>query len=187
MDSRQVIQAVQNGSLTVIEDNPYYKIYDCVVKEYPAWKLFVQTSGEPISLGSAMLPLLDTQQLRQFAEAHGLVRRDNTPLEIYCYHWVERAQGPMVFDVGFVVNDDCQVMANEHGFVCKDLPPLKVASIIYQGPFPHEPMSGWGNIEWERRAQEKGLVYTERLYRELYHAYDFEHSQHITEIQMAIA
>ena len=35
---------------------------------------------------------------------------------------------------------------------------------------PAPPMNGWGIVRWEQRAKDKGLVYTERLYR----AFDFE-------------
>lgn len=186
MQTRQVIEAVQSGAMPKVEDNPHYAIYDCVVKECPAATFFVQTSGTPINLGKEMLPLMNTEKLWSFIDEHDVPRRDDTPMEVYLYHWTERAQGPMVFDVGVVVEDDFEGVDNNDGFVVKRLPPLKVASIVYHGPFPHQPMSGWGNIEWEQRAREKGFVYTERLYRELYHSYDWESHWNITEIQIEV-
>ena len=185
MDTREVIQAVTDRTLPVVEDNPHYRIHECVVKEYPAWRLLVQSSMEPIELGEAMLPFMDTERIHAYARSSGFERRDNTPIEVYVFNWVEHAQGPMIFDVGYVVDDDFRMQSGPE-FVIKELPTLKVASIIYHGPFPHERMSGWGNIEWEQRARDKGLVYTEKLYRELYHCYDFESHWHITEVQMAI-
>jgi hypothetical protein len=186
MDTQALIESVRSGTLAVIEDNPHYRIFDCTVKAAPAWRLLVRSSVELITLGQPMLEFMETGPLHQFAEDHGIERRDATPLEVYVFNWVARAQGPMVFDVGFPVDDACEPPVNDHGFIVKDYPAMKVASIVYEGPFPHEPMSGWGNIEWERRAREKGLVYTERVYRELYHACDFEGHRHITEIQLEI-
>ncbi len=78
---------------------------------------------------------------------------------------------------------DLEQLAGEYGFVVKHQDAVKAASIAYCGPFPHQPMNGWGIIRWEQRAKDKGLVYTERLYRELYHAFDFEGHRHIAEIQ----
>ena len=92
----------------------------------------------------------------------------------------------MVFDVGVVVEDDVEDVDNESGFIVKRYPPMKFASIVYHGPFPFEPMSGWGNIHWEQRAKDKGLVCTDRLYRELYHLYDWENKWHVTEVQIEI-
>ena len=43
-----------------------------------------------------------------------------------------------------------------------------------------------GTIGTETDLDFKGLVYTERLYRELYHLYDFENKWHITEVQIEI-
>ena len=186
MDSKGVIEAVQNGSIAKVEDNPHYAIYDCVVREYPAATFFVQTSGTPINLGQEMLPLMNTEKLWQSINEHNIARKENAPVEVYLYNWVEKAQGAMVFDVGVVVEDDVTDIENTHGFVIKRYPPMKFASIIYHGPFPHEPMSGWGNIQWEQRAKDKGFVYTERLYRELYHLYDFDNKRHVTEVQIEV-
>jgi len=186
MDTKQVLEAIENNSIPKVEDNPHYAIYDCVVKEYPAATFLVRTSGEPINLGKEMFPLMNTEKLWEFAEDENIPRKDNSPQEVYLYNWVERAQGPMIFDVGTVVEDDFEGVENEHGFIIKRYPPMKLASIIYHGPFPYQENSGWGNIDWERRAKEKGLVYTERLYRELYHLFDFEDHWHVTEIQMEI-
>ncbi len=129
---------------------------------------------------------MDTEKLWEFVNEHDIPRKDNSPVEVYLYNWVDKAQGPMVFDVGLVVEDSMEDIENGHGFVVKRYPSMKFASVIYHGPFPHEPKSGWGNIHWERRAKNKGLVYTERLYRELYHQYDFENKWHISEIQIEV-
>ena len=129
---------------------------------------------------------METDKLWDFVNEHNISRKDNSPVEVYLYNWIEKAQGPMVFDVGLVVENDMADIENDHGFIVKKYPAMKFASIIYQGPFPHEPMSGWGNIKWEQRAKEKRLVYTERLYRELYHLYDFENEWHITEVRIEV-
>ena len=186
MDSNGVIEAVQKGSIPKVEDRPHYAIYDCVVKEYPAATFFVQSSGTPINLGRAMQPWTNTETLWEFVDEHCIAVKENAPQEVYLYNWVKKAQGPMVFDVSVVVEDDMEDVENEHGFVVKRYPPMKFASIIYHGPFPNHPKSGWDNIRWDERAEHKGLVYTERLYRELYHQYDFENNWHITEIQIEV-
>ena len=36
MDTREVIESVRSGALTVVEDNPHYRIFDCTVKEVMA-------------------------------------------------------------------------------------------------------------------------------------------------------
>ena len=186
MNSKQVIDAVRSGTISKVEENPHYAIYDCVVKEYPEVTCLVQSSREPINLGREMLPLMNTRNLWEFIDEHHIPRMDDSPVEVYLYNWTGRAQGPMVFDVGVVVDNDIDNVANDAGFILKRYPAMKFASIIYHGPFPHEPMSGWGHIQWERRAKDKGLVYTEQLYRELYHLYDFEKKRHITEVQIEV-
>lgn len=186
MDSKGVVEAVQNGSIPKVEDNPHYAIYDCVVKQVPATTFLVQSSGTPIEVGDEMLPWMNTERLWEFVSEHDVPRKDNSPLEVHLFSWLEKAQGPMVFDVGTVVQDDMEDIANEFGFSVKRYPAMKFASIIYHGPFLHEPMSGWGKIDWERRTKEKGHVSTERLYRELYHLYDLENNWHITEVQIEI-
>jgi hypothetical protein len=186
MDSTGVLQSIIDGTIAKVEDDPHYEIYDCVVKQYPAATFFVQSSVTPINLGNEATPFINTEKLWQFIGEHDVPRKDNTPGEVYLFNWVDRAQGPMIFDVGTVVEDDMADIENEHGFLVKRYPPMKFASIIYLGPFPHQPNTGWGNIHWEQRARDKGLIYTERLYRELYHVYDFEENRHVTEIQLEI-
>lgn len=185
MDTASVINAVERGRLQKVQDNPHYAIYEPVVKTYPATTFLVQSSGTPIALGEPMFPFMDTEDLHAFVSEHGS-RKENTPMEVYLYNWVKRAQGPMVFDVGVVIEDDVEDVANEHGFIVKTYPPMKFASIIYHGPFPYQDHSGWDHIDWEQRAKAKGYVYTERLYRELYHVYDFDTNWHITEIEIEI-
>lgn len=186
MSSQQVIDAVRNGTLSVVEDNPHYRIFDCTVKETPALRLLCRTSGDPISLGEPMLEYMNTPPLHEFISDHDIPGRDDSPEEVYVYNWVEKAQGPMIFDVGVPVPDGFTPPDNDAGYIVKDYLALRVASVVYEGPFPYQDDSGWGNIEWERRAKEKGFVYTEKVYRELYHDYDWGDNRHITEIQLSI-
>jgi effector-binding domain-containing protein len=180
-----VIDAVQSGSLPVVVDNPGYRIFDVTIKHYPPSIYLVQTSGEPINLGQDMLPFMDTGKLHGFVRETGIPLAADSPAEIYIYRWVEKAQGPMVFDVGVAIARDISI-PDGHGFVIKHLPAIKVASIVYEGPFPYQENSGWAEIRWEDRAREQGLRYTQQIYRELYHAYDFDNDRHITEIQISI-
>lgn len=175
-------------ALPVLEQGDHYTIYDGGVKAYPATTFLVQSSGEPIELGAAMQPLMDTARLRRFIETHDVPLAANAPAEVYLYNWVDGAQGAMVFDVGVVVEDGIVDVDPATGFVVKRYPPTKFASLIYEGPFPHEEGSGWHRIRWEERAKAAGHVYTERLYRELYHRYDYANAprRHVTEIQIEI-
>ena len=185
MDTARIVSAVRSGLLEPIEQGEHFAIYDLGVKEYPPTTFLVQSSGEPIDLGQEMLPYMNTTDLWDYVRTNNMKPKEDTPSEVYLYNWVEGAQGPMVFDVGVVVEDDTEV-GPTRDFEIKRYPAMKFASLIYEGPFPHEPNSGWQHLRWEDRAQQKGLVYTERLYRELYHVFDHETHQHITEVQIEI-
>ena len=175
-------------SYPVLERGEHYAIYDAGAKTYPATTFLVQTSFEPINLGAEMQPFLDTTRLRQFIEANDIPVKAEAPAEVYLYNWVDGAQGAMVFDVGVVVEDYIADIPRATGFVVKRYPAMKFASLVYEGSFPHEPDSGWDRIRWEDRAKAQGHVYTERLYRELYHSYDYAGTprRHVTEIQIQI-
>ena len=185
MDTARIVSAVRGGLLEPVEQGEHFAIYDLGVKTYPPATFLVRSSGQPINLGEEMLPYMDTANLWDFVKTAGVKLKDDTPTEVYLYNWIEGAQGPMVFDVGVVVEDGTEVDPAS-GFELKRYPAMKFASLIYEGPFPHEPNSGWQQLRWEERAEGKGLVYTERLYRELYHAFDHQTQQHITEVQIEI-
>ena len=182
----QVIAAVRDGTLEVLEQNEHYAIYDAGVKIYEPTTFLVQSSGDPISLGADMQPYMDTAKLWNFVNAANVPIKDDTPVEVYLYNWTHRAQGPMVFDVGVVLEDNAETVVNDHGFVVKRYPAMKFASLIYVGPFPHEANSGWQQIRWEERARDNGHVYTQELYRELYHLFNFNSKRHIAEVQISI-
>ena len=185
METARIVAAVRGGLLEPVEQGEHFAIYDLGVKEYPPTTFLVQSSGQPINLGEEMRPYMDTATLWDFVRTAGVALGDDAPNEVYLYNWIEGAQGPMVFDVGVVVEDGTEVDPAS-GFELKRYPAMRFASLIYEGPFPHEPNSGWQQLRWEERAEEKGLVYTERLYRELYHAFDHQTQQHITEVQIEI-
>lgn len=182
----QLVDAVRANALPALERTEHYAIYDAGVRTYPPTTFLVQSSGTPISLGADMAPYMDTSRLWAYVEANNIAVDKEVPGEVYLYNWVHRAQGAMVFDVGVTVADDTPEVGGEHGFVLKRYPAMKFASLVYEGPYPHEPNSGWDNIRWEERARQSGHVYTERLYRELYHRYDHRARRHITEIQIEI-
>ncbi len=186
MKSSEIIDSVREGRVKMVEETEYYGISECVVREYPAATFLVRTSRQPIDLGKEMLPFMDTSEFWKFVMRHKIQSKADSPKEVYLFNWVDKAQGPMIFDVGIMVDGEIEVPPNDKDYVLKKYGPLKVASIIYRGPFPHQKNSGWQRIHWEERAKEKGLKYTETLYRELYHHYDFENNQHITEIQIEI-
>ena len=185
METARIVSAVRSSLLEPVEEDEHFTIYDLGVKEYPPATFLVQSSVQPINLGRDMQPFMDTTKLWDFIRTNGIRLKDDTPSEVYLYNWIAGAQGPMVFDVGVVVEDGAEVDP-ESGFEIKRYPAMKFASLIYEGPFPHQPNSGWQALRWEERAKEKSLVYTERLYRELYHAFDHETHRHITEVQIEI-
>ena len=182
----ELIDAVRGDALTTLARGEHYAIYDGGVRSYPPTTFLVQSSSAPINLGADMAAYMDTSELWAYIRANRIAVDKDTPGEVYLYNWVERAQGPMVFDVGVVVANDTPEVDGETGFLIKRYPAMKCASLVYEGAYPHEPNSGWSEIRWEERARLRGHVYTERLYRELYHYYDHESKRHITEIQIEI-
>lgn len=49
--------------------------------------------------------------------------------------------------------------------------------------------TGWHELRWEKRARKAAHRYTERLYRELYHLFDYTPSgshQHVVEVQIEV-
>ncbi len=186
LSSGAVLDELRDERLVRLEAEPHYTIYDAGVKQAAAMTLLVQSSGLPISLGAEMRPYMDTVRLWEYVRANDVPLKPDSPAEVYVYNWVDRAQGPMVFDVGVVVEDGYRGVDPESRFVVKRYSAMKVASLVYEGPFPHQPNSGWHRIRWEDRARDKGLVYTERVYRELYHRYDYQTHRHVTEIQIEV-
>lgn len=184
--SSKVIQAIEENDLKLLDSGPTYKIYDAGVKQYGELRALVQSSNTPISLGAEMRPFIDTQRLWTFFRDSDLSLQDDSPEEIYFYNWVEKAQGKMIFDVGFAIREQAVDKTFPGWLQVKTYQPMKFVSLVYVGPFPYQEGSGWEKIRWEDRAREKGCVYDERLYRELYHKYDFPTNQHITEIQISI-
>ena len=134
-----------------------------------------------------MLPYMELDDLRFFMKKCQITRGFDTLEEIYLYNWVDEAQKSMIFQTGVVVNQVNTNTLPSTKFKLVYLPALKVCSILYIGPFPYQKHSGWQKINWERRAVEAGYKYTEVLYRELYHRYDFGgRNQYVTEIEISI-
>lgn len=181
-----MVALAQSRSLPAVAAGERFAIYDLGVKVYPAAAFLVQSSGKPIGLGAEMAPLMDTARLWEAVRERGIAVLENSPAEVYLYNWVNGAQGDMVFEVGVAVGDG---VAAPPGFVIRRYPALKVASLLYVGPFPHEAGTGWQELRWEERARRNGHVYTEKLYRELYHRFDYSPSgerAHVVEVQIGI-
>ena len=104
---------------------------------------------------------------------------------MHIYNLVEKAQGPMVCDLDVSLADHAIVLEDDRFFV-KTCPPINVAGIIYEGAFPYKETRGWDHIHWEQRSYKAGHVYTHKVYRELYHAYDFYDNRYVTEILIEI-
>jgi hypothetical protein len=185
--SSAVLHAVRGGQLSWAVTTDHFAISEPVARSRPAASFLVRSSGVPITLGNPMTPFMNTRPLRQFMKTHGISALADTPQDVWLYHWVEKAQGPMIFEVGVVVDEALVCPENDQGFCIRRLPPSRFSSIIYKGPFPSEPNSGWSQIDWAGRAKAGGFVYTEKLYRELYHHYDHDHTHaHVTEIEISI-
>jgi hypothetical protein len=165
-----------------------FAISEPVSRTYPPVTLLVQGSPQPINLGREMSPYTRLDDIRSFAREHGIDQLANTPT-VWLYQWVSRAQGPMIFETGFVVLEGTQCPENAQGYRIKRLSPIKVCSIVYRGPYPSEPDSGWDQIRWAERAKENGFEYTEKLYRELYfrEGKDKSKRQRITVVEISIA
>jgi len=134
-----------------------------------------------------MSPLMDTAGLWAAIRENNIRVLQQSPTEVYLYNWVDGAQGAMVFDVGVVVPDDLNAVPPP--LLLRRVGPLKMASLLYVGPFPRESGTGWQELRWEERARQAGHKYTERLYRELYHHFDYAPSgnrQHVVEVQIEV-
>lgn len=129
---------------------------------------------------------MNTQGLMNYVHEKKILILKDSPSEIYIYNWIGKAQGKMIFDVGVAIVKTGRRQDLLESLEVKTYPSMKFASLFYVGPFPHQKGSGWEHIRWEDRAKEKGRVYDERVYRELYHTYDYENFQHITEIQIRV-
>ncbi len=187
MKTSHVLSIVDQKKYQVAETGEEYIITVPVVKYYQPTQFLVKSSPEPIQLGTEMLPYMELDDLRFFMKKYQIVRGFDTPEEIYLYNWVDEAQKAMIFQTGVVVNQVNTNTLPSTKFKLVHLPALKVCSILYIGPFPYQKNSGWQKINWERRATEAGYKYTEVLYRELYHRYDFGgRNQHVTEIEISI-
>ena len=183
---KHVFEPLEDGDLVLLEKGDHYSIYDAGVKSYGACRALVQSSIEPISLGREMAPLMNTEALWNHIDVQGVRILRDSPIEIYVYNWITRAQGDMIFDVGVILEADYEMDELPKALKIKSYPAMKFASLIYIGPFPHQSNSGWQHIRWDARAAEKGLRYNEKMYRELYHKYDYDQFQHVTEIQISI-
>ena len=185
--SSRILKQIEFKKYEVAEIGENYIITQPVIKHYGKTQMLVKSSQNPIDLGSEMLPYMDLADLRDFMEQYKIERSSDSPEEIYLYNWVDGAQGSMIFQTGYIVEDVPQKALAESTFSLIHLAPLKVASILYIGPFPYQEKSGWSRINWEKRAAAAGLEYSEVLYRELYHRYDFDGAnQHVTEIEISI-
>ena len=186
-ESDRLVELVNAGALTPIARGERFAIYDLGVKAYPRATFLVQSSVTPINLGAEMSSLMDTAGLWAAIRENDIRVLQQSPTEVYLYNWVDGAQGAMVFDVGVVVPSEFD--AAPPGLLLRNVGPLKMASLLYVGPFPHDPDTGWQELRWEERARNAGHKYTERLYRELYHHFDYTPSgnrQHVVEVQIEI-
>lgn len=183
---RHVFEPLDDGRLVLLEKGDHYEIYDVGVKSYDSYRALVQSSNEPISLGREMAPLMNTEALWDYINVHGVKILEDSPVEIYVYNWITQAQGDMIFDVGVILEEDYEPDELPLTLKIKAYPAMKFASLLYIGPFPHQSNSGWQHIRWDERAAAKSLHYNEDLYRELYHKFDYDQFQHITEIQISI-
>ena len=105
------------------------------VRQHPSTRLLVQSSVVPIELGREISPYTETHALHDFTCAHEVELAHDAPQEMHIYNLVEKAQGPMVCDLGVPLADNAIVLEDDRLFF-KTCPPINVASIIYESPFP---------------------------------------------------
>lgn len=181
-----VFDRLKDGSMVLLEKGDHYEIYDAGVKSYGSCRALVQSSVTPIALGRDMRPFMDTEDLWNYVDEYDVAILDDSPVEIYVYDWITKAQGEMIFDVGVILKADANPEELPPNFLVKSYQAMRFASLVYIGPFPHQSNSGWEHIRWDERAAEKDLRYNEDIYRELYHHFDYEEFQHVTEIQISV-
>lgn len=172
--------------------NPYltgekFVITKAQAKSYGTESFLVQSSPEPINLGKDMGPYMNLEPLVRFMKEQGIQKKENSPEEVFLYHWTHGAQGKMIFQTGFAVEDTVVLPAGTTSFKIVKLPATKFSSVFYEGPFPGRNGSGWEKIQWAERAKEAGIHYNEVLYRELYHKIGRATGErNLTEIEISI-
>ena len=181
-----VLEQVDSGTLDLLEQTPHYLICQPVLKEYLPSEYLVKSSGTPIGPGDERLPFMDLTDLRDFMARHGMEKSDDSPDEVHLYNWVERAHGPMIFQTGFFVDYINEHLLNETPYELICLPPLKMCSMLYVGPFGWQEHSGIDHIRIEEVAASAGLVYTEQLYRVLRHRHDWTNNLHVVEVEISV-
>ena len=181
-----VLAQVDAGQLDLLLQTETYVICQPVLKEYLVSEYLVKSSGDPISTADERLPYMDLTDLREFMSRHSLERSDDSPEEVHLYNWTSGANGPMVFQTGFFVDyiNDHLLQEVPYELVC--LPPLKMCSMLYVGPLRWQEHSGLEAIPIEEVAANAGLVYTEQLYRELRHRFDWNHNLHVVEVEISV-
>ena len=108
MRSIDVLAEVARPDWPAAEIGETYAIGPVITKRYPAATYLVQSTLTPVALGKELGAWIDGAALRAFMEDHGLEARPHTPQEVYLFNWVERAQGPVVFEVGYEVEPDLE-------------------------------------------------------------------------------
>lgn len=181
-----VLEEVDSGNLDLLQQTEHYVICQPVLKEYLPSEYLVKSSGTPIHTRDERLPYMDLTDLREFMTRHNLEKSGDSPEEVHLYNWVDRAEGPMVFQTGFFVDyiNDHLLHDSPYELVCQ--PPLKMCSMLYVGPLRWQDHSGLNKVPIEEVAADAGLVYTERLYRELRHRFDWNHNLHVVEIEISV-
>ena len=181
-----VLEQVDAGNLDLLEQGSHHVICQPVLKEYGPSEYLVKTSGDPINPGDERLPYMDLTDLREFMARHGVEKAGDSPDEIHLYNWVEHSNGPMIFQTGFFVDYINEHLLLETPYELISLPPLKMCSMLYVGPFRWQENSGRDHIRIEEIAANAGLVHTEKLYRELRHRHDWTNNLHVVEIEISV-
>ena len=105
-DTDKSLQGIPKGELELLECEPTFKIYEADVKDHQELIVLVHSGKKAISLGSEMIPDLNTERLWKFVRENNITLHENIPQEVYLYNWMGRVQGTMIFDVGVVLEDE---------------------------------------------------------------------------------
>jgi hypothetical protein len=201
MKADEVIDSFRSGKLPLAKKTEHFTYTEVFLGEYPQCMMGVITGKDPIPFAGMSKFYDQSDHLLAYLHRQKF-RIDNDAPEMWLYHndptqppdpGENPVREPFLFQVGHVVNAETPASAatssEDCKFETKPLRALSVASIVYQGSFPHQENSGFVEawIALVRSAPEIGYELTSRLYRELYHHLDWtDPSQSITEIQVEI-
>lgn len=188
------------GTEPCARQTEHFKYSEVFLREYPETLHYVIGSVEPIDFADMAKYWTQADAYEDSINEQGLVKT-GTPLTWSYINDPADApdpgsnpvRSPFLFEVGFEIEDSGRTIDVESEFAgryhTRTWRPLRVASVLYEGSFPHQENSGFAEswMTLVTQAPVVGYALTGGLYRELYHHIDYEDvSRSVTEIQVEI-